>query len=96
MSYTPEQMAQIDAALRVRFQDALNVLCAEAAPHDFSRDEKGEYVQEHIFGMWAGYILNYMVIHQTVNGPVLQMREGLLSQPQEQKVYEPSSKIILL
>lgn len=96
MSYTPEQMAQIDAALRVRFQDALNVLCAEAAPHDFSRDEKGEYVQEHIFGMWAGYILNYMVIHQTVNGPVLQMREGLLSQPQEQKVYEPPSRIILL
>lgn len=96
MSYTPEQMAQIDSALRVRFQDALNVLCAEAAPHDFSRDEKGEYIQEHIFGMWAGYILNYMVIHQTVNGPVLQMREGLLGQPQEQKVYEPSSKIILL
>lgn len=96
MSYTKEQLLQIDVLLHKNFEDGMNLLCGEAAPHDFSRGSDGTYVQDDIMCMWTGYILNYMIIEQTANGPMIKMRPGLLAEMPEKKVFEPSSRIILL
>ena len=96
MSYTQEQLIVIDAMIHKNFEDGMNLLCAEAAPHDFRRNFDGSYVSNDIMCMFAGYILNYMIVEQSPTGPCIKMRPGLLDFESDKKVFEPSSKIILL
>lgn len=91
MSYTPEQMAQIDIVLHARFEEMMNIFCAEAAPHDFTRDAQGQYISDPVFGMWAGYIMNYMVIRQGAKGATVEIRPGLLDEQAKEQ-----GRIILL
>jgi hypothetical protein len=91
MNYTKEQLAQIDIALHARFEESMNVFCAEAAPHNFSRNPDGSYVADDIMCMWAGFILNYMTVRQAKDGAFIEMKPGLL----EVKEAE-SGRIILL
>ena len=79
MIYTPEELKEVDNRVRAQFEDRLRRFCAEVPNHDFTRDEYGNYINPDVYGLFAGYILNFLCEFHTRDGVKVVMKPDLLA-----------------
>jgi hypothetical protein len=87
--YTPDELKEVDARVRAQFENRMRIFCSEIPDHEFARNERGDYTDEHVYGLFAGYILNFLCLYQTREGAKITMKPGLLEVLPTVESYQP-------